>query len=53
MAASGGTALNVVLVGAMVLGYVVVFALWWFVFRTPRSKRSDKRPDEPNDMPRA
>jgi hypothetical protein len=23
----------------LVMGYVVCFALWWFVFRTPRQER--------------
>jgi hypothetical protein len=52
LAARGGPALTVLLVGAMVAGYVVLFALWWFVFRSPGDSQARSPSDERHDEPR-
>ena len=41
----GGVALGIISVVSIVLGYLVLFALWWFVFRDKaRSKRKKDPP---------
>lgn len=48
LADGGGTALSVVLVVALVLGYLVLWAIWHFVFRNARVDDDDSRPDPPD-----
>jgi hypothetical protein len=47
VADSGGTVLGVFLVAVLVGGYVVLWALWYFVFRGARE--DDDRTRDPDD----
>lgn len=44
LASSGDTILSVLLVAVMIAGFVVLWGLWYFVFR--KAPRDDRRPGE-------
>jgi len=45
---AASTGLTIAVAASLVLGYVVLFALWWFVFRSaPADERPPGRPPEP------
>ncbi len=43
----GGVAVGVLSVASIVIGWVAIFALWWFVFRDKARSRRKKRRDPP------
>lgn len=44
---SGGVGVGILSVGTIVVGWVAIFALWWFVFREKARSRRRKRGDPP------
>ncbi len=45
---AASTGLTIAVAASLVLGYVVLFALWWFVFRSaPADEHQRGRPPEP------
>jgi hypothetical protein len=44
---NGSVGVGVISVGAIVLGWVGLFALWWFVFRDKERARRKRKDDPP------
>ncbi len=48
---SGGVGVAVISIASIALGWIVLFALWWFVFR--ERKRPGRRSGEQGEIPDA